>query len=404
MSFHQPLKGLRVVDFCTHGAGPAACKMLADWGADVIKVEPLEGEAGRYTGKTLAMRADEGDNPHAELINANKRSLPLNLKTPEGKEAMDKLLASADAFVSNYRVRALDKLGLGWDELHAKYPRLIWAVLTGFGLYGPAANNAGFDTVAYWARSGAMIDFTENGEMPITPPFALGDFATAVSLAGGVAAAAFQQAKTGQGERVVTSLYGMGLWASSAVFQAVEHGNPWPKSRKTPDSPLRNTYRCKDGTWFMMGVVIYDRYFPLVCKMIGREDLINDERFNTEPAAKAHSREFVEILDAAFASKDYEEWAKLLTENDIAFDRINHIKDTAHDEQAWDNGFIYKYTTREGKEDLVVGTPIKFGDCVPAPHTNAPLIGEHAVALLKELGYNDEQIKDMADKKATAIR
>ena len=154
------------------------------------------------------MRADVRDYPHAELINAIKNSLPLILKHPEGKAVMDKLLASANVFVSNYRIRALDKLGIGWEEMHAKHPHIIWAVLTGFGLYGPAANNAGFDTVAFWARSGAMIDFSENGELPLTPPFALGDFTTACSLAAGIAAACYQQAKTGQGERVVTSLYG----------------------------------------------------------------------------------------------------------------------------------------------------------------------------------------------------
>lgn len=176
---------------------PVRC--LQDWGAEVIKVEPLEGEAGRYTSKVLGMRADELDNPHAELINANKKSLPLNLKHPEGKAVMDKLLASANVFVSNYRIRALDKLGIGWEEMHAKHPHIIWAVLTGFGLYGPAANNAGFDTVAFWARSGAMIDFSENGELPLTPPFALGDFTTACSLAAGIAAACYQQAKTRSG-------------------------------------------------------------------------------------------------------------------------------------------------------------------------------------------------------------
>lgn len=182
--FNQPLKGIRIIDFCTHGAGPAACKILADWGADVIKVEPLEGEAGRYTGMVLGMRADNGENPHAELINANKRSLPLNMKTEEGKAVMDKLLSTANAFVSNYRVRALEKLGLGYEEMSAKHPHIIWAVLTGFGMKGEAANNPGFDTVAYWARSGAMIDFCENGEVPLTPPFALGDFNTACTLAG----------------------------------------------------------------------------------------------------------------------------------------------------------------------------------------------------------------------------
>lgn len=401
--FNQPLKGIRVVDFCTHGAGPAACKCLADWGADVIKIEPLEGEAGRFTGKVLSMRADEGDNPHAELINGNKRSLPLNLKTEAGKEAMYKLLSTANVFVSNYRIKALDKLGLGYEEMSSKVPHIIWAVLTGFGMNGPAANNAGFDTVAYWARSGAMIDFSENGEFPLTPPFALGDFTTACSLAGGVAAACYQQAKTGKGEKVMVSLYGQGLWASSAVFQAVHHGNEWPKSRLNPDSPLRNTYKCKDGTWVMLGTVIYDRYFPIMCKMIGREDLISDPRFNTEKAAKENARAFVEIIDEIFATKNFDEWDKLLTENDIAHDRVNHVKDTINDEQAWINGFIYKYTTRENKEDLLVGTPVKFGESVPAPHKNAPLLGEHTVELLTELGYSEDQIKNFVNDGATII-
>lgn len=401
--FNQPLKGIRVVDFCTHGAGPAACKCLADWGADVIKIEPLEGEAGRFTGKVLSMRADEGDNPHAELINGNKRSLPLNLKTEAGKEAMYKLLSTANVFVSNYRIKALDKLGLGYEEMSSKVPHIIWAVLTGFGMNGPAANNAGFDTVAYWARSGAMIDFSENGEFPLTPPFALGDFTTACSLAGGVAAACYQQAKTGKGEKVMVSLYGQGLWASSAVFQAVYHGNEWPKSRLNPDSPLRNTYKCKDGTWVMLGTVIYDRYFPIMCKMIGREDLISDPRFNTEKAAKENARAFVEIIDEIFATKNFDEWDKLLTENDIAHDRVNHVKDTINDEQAWINGFIYKYTTRENKEDLLVGTPVKFGESVPAPHKNAPLLGEHTVELLTELGYSEDQIKNFVNDGATII-
>lgn len=154
----------------------------------------------------------------------------------------------------------------------------------------------------------------------------------------------------------------------------------------------------------MMGTVIYDRYFPVVCKMIGREDLISDERFNTEAAAKINSRAFVDILDEVFATKDYDEWAKLLTENDIAYDRVNHIKDTIDDPQAWENGFIYKYITREGKEDLVVGTPVKFGDCVPAPHLNAPLLGEHSAEILKALGYSEDQIKALNDAQTTIVR
>ena len=401
--FNQPLKGIKVIDFCTHGAGPSCCKMLADWGADVYKVEPLSGEAGRFTSKVLGMRADSGENPHCELINANKRSIPIHLKTLEGKEIMDKLLANADVFVSNYRLRALEKLGLGWDDIHSKYPRMIWAVLTGFGTEGPCASNAGFDTVAYWARSGALLDFCEDGAMPLTPPFALGDLQAGVTLAGGVAAAIVNQMRTGIGEKVMTSLYAQGLWANAAVFQATQHKNDWPKSRLQPDSPLRNTYRCKDGVWLMVSVVIYDRYFAVVCDMIGCPELINDSRFNTEISAKENAREFVDILDRAFSQKTYEEWAELLTENDVAFGRINHIADAASDKQAWVNGYIYNYTTREGNKDLVVGTPVKFGESVPAPHKNAPLMGEHTVEIMKELGYSDAEIEKCLQAGATMI-
>ena len=157
MATHTPLKGIRVIDFTVAGAGPAAGKMLADWGADVIKVEPLTGEAGRVTGLTLGLRADEEQNPHEDLKDGNKRSIPLNLKDPRGMEVMDKLLATANIFISNYRLKALTKLGLDYEAMSARHPHIIWGILTGFGTEGPVANNPGYDTVAFWARSGAMI-------------------------------------------------------------------------------------------------------------------------------------------------------------------------------------------------------------------------------------------------------
>jgi len=391
--FHQPLKGVKVIDFCTHGAGPSCCKVLADWGAGVVKVEPPAGEAGRFTSKVLGMRADAGENPHCELLNGNKRAIAINMKSPEGKEVMGRLLEQADVFVSNYRLGALERLGLDWQTLHAQYPRLIWASLTGFGENGPCAENAGFDTVAYWARSGAMLDFCENGETPLTPPFALGDLQAGMTLAGGIAAALVQQQRTGQGEKVCTSLYGQGLWANAAVLQAVHHGSVWPKSRMVPDSPLRNTYRSSDHVWLMISVIVYDRYFPAVCRMIERPELIGDSRFNTEEAAKANARDFVEILDEAFAQKTYAEWEQLLQENDIAFNRINHISDTLDDVQAWSNGYLYKYQTREGEDDILVGTPVKFGESVAPEHRHAPYLGEHTEQIMRELGYSEEEIR-----------
>ncbi|MBR6114001.1 MAG: CoA transferase [Oscillospiraceae bacterium] len=393
---NTPLKGVKVVDFTVAGAGPAAGKMLADWGADVIKVEPLTGEAGRLTGLTLLLRADEEQNPHADGKDGGKRSLPINMKDPRGVEIMDKLLAESNIFISNYRPKALTKLGLDYEQMSARHPHIIWGCLTGFGLEGPIANNPGYDTVAFWARSGAMIDLCDNGDIPLTPPFALGDYGTACSLAGGCAAALYQQAKTGKGEKVMVSLYGQAIWDNSAIMQAEYHGNMWPKTRFEPDSPLRNTYKCKDGTWTMISILTYERFYAPFMKLLGREDLIDDERFNTEVAMRSHKKEMMEILDPIFLTKDYDEWDKLLNENDIAHDRINHIVDTITDEQAIANGYVYEYANRDGSKELMVSTPIKFGKSEPIPVRWAPLLGEHSVEVMKELGYDEETIKTFA--------
>lgn len=400
---NTPLKGVKVVDFTVAGAGPAAGKMLADWGADVIKVEPLTGEAGRLTGLTLRLRADEEQNPHADGKDGGKRSIPINMKDPRGVEIMEKLLAEANIFISNYRPKALTKLGLDYEQMSARHPHIIWGCLTGFGLEGPIANNPGYDTVAFWARSGAMIDLCDNGDIPLTPPFALGDYGTACSLAGGCAAALYQQAKTGKGEKVMVSLYGQAIWDNSAIMQAEYHGNMWPKTRFEPDSPLRNTYKCKDGTWTMISVLTYERFYAPFMKMIGREDLVDDERFSTEEAMRSHKKEMMEILDPIFLTKDYAEWDKLLNEADIAHDRINHIVDTITDEQAIANGYVYEYENRDGSKELMVSTPIKFGVSEPIPVRYAPLLGEHTVEIMKELGYDDATIREYGETGAIKI-
>lgn len=390
---NRPLEGIKVIDFTVAGAGPAAAKMLADWGADVIKIEPLQGENGRFTGATLGMRADEEQNPHEEMKDGNKRGIAVNLKDSRGQELVDKLLCDANIFISNYRERALKKLGLDYETMSAKHPQIIWGILTGFGTEGPAASNPGFDTVAFWARSGALLDFCENGEVPLTPPFGLGDFGTAGTLAGALAACLYQQAKTGKGEKVMVSLYGQAIWDNGCCIQAEYHGNHWPKSRMEPDSPLRNTYKCKDGTWLMVSVLDYGRFYRPFMESMGRNDLIDDERFNTEENMKNHKKELVDILDPIFLSKTYAQWDWIFMSQDIAHDRINHMADTIRDEQALKNNYFYKYKNRDGSEDLMVSTPVKFGRADAIAHKNAPLIGEHTAQVMRACGYPEEEIK-----------
>ena len=388
----QPLKGIKVVDFTGYGAGPMAGKILGDWGADVIKVEPLTGDGSRISGLALGLKADEGANPHYEQKDSNKRSISVDLKSDEGKEIMDKLISQANIFISN----------LDYEQLSAKYPSLIWGHISGFGHEGPDADNPGFDTVSYWAKSGMLLDFCENGYAPLTPPFGLGDTLIGASLAGGCASCLYQQKTTGKGEKVVTSLYGMGMFSEAWVLQSVYRGAKYPRSRKFADSPMRNTYKTKDDVWIFVSVLMYDRYYPTFCKMIGHPELIDNERYNSETGIMQNQeakREFVEMADEAFAQKTWEEWHKILIENDIAHDKINHLSETLLDNpQTVANNNAYLYKNRDGSEDLIVADPIRFGGFYKIPFQNAPLCGEQTTEILKECGYDDAQVKAMIDK------
>ena len=398
---NQPLKGIKVVDFTGYGAGPMAGKILGDWGADVIKVEPLTGDGSRISGAALGLPCNEGANPHYEQKDSNKRSISLNLKTEVGQEIMDKLLSQANIFISNFRMKALVKLGLDYETMSKKYPSIIWGNICGFGHEGPDADNAGFDTVSYWAKTGMMIDFCEAGYAPLTPPFGLGDTLIGSSLAGAVAACLYQQKMTGKGEKVVTSLYGMGMFSEAWVLQSVYKGAKYPRSRLDADSPMRNTYRTKDNVWIFVSVLMYDRQYPTFCKIIGHPELIENPRYNKETDIiknKEAAREYVLMADEAFASKTWEEWHKILTENDIAHDKVNHMSEVLLDNpQTVANNNAYLYKNRDGTEDLIVADPIRFGGYYKIPFQNAPLCGEQTVEILKECAYTDEEIKAMLD-------
>ena len=397
----QPLKGVRVIDLTGYGAGPMAGKILGDWGADVIKVEPLTGDSSRISGLALGLRADEGANPHFEQKDSNKRSIALNLKSREGTEIMDRLIAGANIFISNFRMKALRKLGLDYETMSAKHPHIIWGNISGFGHEGPDADNAGFDTVSYWAKSGMMIDFCEEGYAPLTPPFGLGDTLIGSSLAGGVAACLYQQKMTGKGEKVVTSLYGMGMFSEAWVLQSVYRGAKYPRTRKNADSPMRNTYRTKDGEWIFVSVLMYDRYYPTFVRMIGHPEMVDDPRYNSETGImqdEGARMEFVRMADEAFAQKTWAEWHQILMDNDIAHDKINHMSEVLLDNpQTVANNNAYLYKNRDGSEDLMVADPIRFGGFYKIPFRNAPLCGEHTGEILAGIGCSEDEIRKLIE-------
>lgn len=398
----KPLEGVKVVDLTYFVAGPGTSKILADWGADVIKVEPAFGDPGRKTGATMNDPIEKDCNPFYTAYNANKRGLALNLKNPEGSAILDKLLASADVFVSSYRTGALKRLGLDYDTLSKKHPHLIWAQINGFGDFGPARDNAGFDTVAFWARSGAMIDIAEKDTSPINPPIAFGDATTSCSLSGGICAALYRKAKTGKGCKVMTSLFSQAIWNNSALVVSTQYGDEYPKSRLNAVSPVIDSFECSDGRWIFLSILEIDRYYNILMeKCLDRMDLVNDARFCTSAAAKENAEELIRIISEEFKKHTQQEMVERLTAADIAHEKIQHVQDVLSDAQALENRYIVPVQNRDGSYSKQSMTPVRFAekepqsveDIAPTIERQAPLVGEHSVEILKEYGYGDEEIQ-----------
>lgn len=402
----KPLNGIRVVDFTTMVAGPGCARILADWGADVIKVEPTSGEPWRYFGGVMGVPTSEEENPMWEVGNANKRGIALDLKSQEGINILHKLLESADVFLTTTREGALKKLNLDYEFISEKYPKLLFAHISGFGDKGPDAKKPGFDTTAFWSRSGFAVDLVEPGASPITMPVGFGDQAVGATLAGGICAALLGRNRTGRGDKISISLYGSSIWfASSMVVGTQErYGYQYPKSREKPFSPMALPYRCKDGEWILLTVMQQERDWAPLCKAIEREDLANDERFQTRVGAIKNAKVLVPILDEAFAKKTSDEMVERLTEADVSHCKMAHFKDVSKDEQAWVNDYLHEVSFANGEKATLTCTPIQFNEMGVPSYEHAPLLGEHTKEVLEELGYSSDAIDEMNKKKVIKIR
>ena len=396
----KPLEGVKVVDLTVYAAGPAAGRILADWGAEVIKVEPPKGEPGRTSGALLGMPNSEDENPSYEFLNANKKSIAINLKDTKGLELMDKLLEEADVFVTSNRTQALERMGLDYDAMSKKHPHIVWGQINGYGDLGPAAKNAGFDTVAFWARTGSMMDFADSESgVPNTSIIAFGDNTTACSLVAGITAALYRKEKTGKGDKVMVSLYGQALFNSGLVVASTQYGDSYPKTRKEVGSALVNSYQCKGGEWIFLSAIDYGRFYKVIFEMIERPELIEDERYNDMRNARKHSKELVKILDEGFMKYTQDEWVEMLIKADIAHDRILHFSDTYKDEQALVNGYIYPFENRNGNTTYLSAPPVKFGKITPPEHKPSPLLGEHTVEIMQNAGYSENEIQKYIEEK-----
>lgn len=327
------------------------------------------------------------------VYNRKKKGTAINTKDPRGKELLYRLLEDADVFLTSYRPGALKKMGLDWETLHEKFPRLIYGAITGFGDVGPDKDNPGFDTVAYWAKSGLQQDVINKGDSVLVPPVAFGDLTSGLVLAGAIGTALYNREKTGEGERVSLSLYGLGLYSLSYLVFDVQTGGSYPISRKTPSLPMMDSFKAGDGKWFYMANVDHEKHYGDLMHQLGRDDLVNDERFKSRTAAQKNVEAFIDILDQEFAKYDREQCLQFLRNSDIAYSLINHVADNLNDPQALANDYLKPMHMRDGITPVVPSTPVRYGSSDMEDVGMGPLLGEHTVELFKERGYSEEQLK-----------
>jgi len=389
------LDGLHVVDLASWIAGPAAATVLGDFGAEVVKVEPPG------VGDTYRAFAHIPPNPPVEGIeyawqmdNRNKRSIELNLKSPEAQSVLERLVQWADVLVTNFPPPTRAKLGLEYEKLAALNPRLIYADITGFGETGPDATKPGFDVTAYWARSGLMNLTRQPSSPPALNVFGSGDHATSISLFAGIMTALYRREKTGQGARVTASLIAEGAWAAGCWLSAVlaGAGDPRPVDRQKPPNALVNLYRTADDRWLLLVFANEDKEIPLFLKAIGHPEAAQDPRFADSSDRHAHAIDITALLDGEFATRSLAEWRKILDEVGLTYGVAQTLEEAAHDPQLVADQVVVPVEGRAPRPYLTINSPVRLEQEQKVPPGPAPRLGEHTRAVLGELGFDADAI------------
>jgi crotonobetainyl-CoA:carnitine CoA-transferase CaiB-like acyl-CoA transferase len=389
------LKGLKVVEFASYIAGPGACCILGDWGADVIKVERPGGDAMRDAFADV--KADLGGNPTFDLDNRGKRAIVLDIAKPEGRDALAKLAASADVFLTNVRPASMKRAGLDEATLRAANPRLVYAQITGYGLEGPEAHKPGFDVTAFWARAGVAAMTAPKGMDPFMLRSGFGDHITALATVSAVLAALYEREQTGHGRFVQTSLLATGVYTvgSDMAVQLTLGRLSSNRTRDNPLNPIGNFYKSSDGRWFVHNPRRGQRDWEMICRIAGRPDLITDERFATGPARRAHARELTVELDAGFGRQTFAELAAQLDEHDMVWAPVQTPADVAADPQAAAAGAFVEVEKEGGGTFRSPAAPARFPGLDQSRRPRSPHLGEHTRQVLGELGYEAAEIEAM---------
>ncbi|MBI3214379.1 MAG: CoA transferase [Mycobacterium sp.] len=380
-----PLEGVTVVELGVWVAGPAAGGILADWGANVIKIEPPSGDPARMFGRMLGVA--DGLNPPFEMDNRSKRSVVLDLNTDDGIRDALELISGADVFVTNVRAAGLRRLGLDFESVAADNPRLVYGLITGYGTTGPDADRPAYDVAAFWARAGIAELLTRPGE---TPPFqrgGMGDHSAGMTLAAAVCAALVARDRTGAGQLVSTSLYRQGAYTVSFDLNTVLMSGQSIAigQRESMGNPCMNNYAAADGRRFWIVGLEGERHWPALCRVVGRTQWLTDPRFARPRERAGNAVELIAELDDIFATRSMADWADIFAgEPDLFWAPINSPDDVLADEQFHAAGGVVDVPDGDGIA-LMVASPADFHGTPTQPRAVAPRLGQHTAEVLGEL-------------------
>ena len=393
----KPLEGIKIVEVAMWAFVPACGGMLADLGADVIKVEPPSGDPlrGLTIGGAMASKIDYS----WESYNRGKRSITLDLKQESGREVLMKLVADADVFLTNLLPPARRKMGIDADTIRARFPNIIYASGSGSGPNGPENEKGGYDAISFWARGGISSSLTEDdASYPVGPPGpAFGDTLSGSMLSGAICAAIAKRALTGEASEVDVSLLGTAMWSMQRYICQATADNiaKFPKpSNPRPFNVLVANYRISDDRYLALCMLQADKYWKPFCDVAGRPDLAADPRFANDVARRENADAVYAEVRALFASKTLAEWRTILAQQDGQWDVVQNVGEMKDDPQAQANGYLKHVDYGDGTEIPMVGVPMLF-DKQPMTSRRSPELGADSDAILSGLGYDEDAIIDL---------